>query len=254
MKINLPLKVFLKTAFLLSCFATGGILHAQTGTTDTAINAIAIRNAVQAYHQFLSPQAGLYNGSEYVDYAYTINEGIPFFETAAFSRGIVDYDGMVYEGVPLLYDEVKEAVVIPDVSGRYKIQLNNERLAGFTLLNHHFVKLMPDSVGRSPIRPGFYDVLYDGNMKLYKKQTKAILESVTISLGLKRTIDEQSNFYIKSGNAYYKITNKRSVLNINDNHRKEVQQFIKKNKLSIRNDKENALIKIAAFYDQLTSR
>src|SRR4051794_30178252 len=195
MKINLPLSVLQ----LLACCLYTCIASAQTGTTDTSNYALAVQNALNAYHYYLSPQTGLYNGSEYVDYAYTLTEGIPFFETSQFTTGLVKYDGVLYQDVPILYDEVLGEVLIQDAYGRGKIMLNTEKVSAFNFLNHHFVKLSPDSTGKSPIRPGFYDLLYEGNNSLYKRQTKKILETVMVSVGLRRVIDEQDEYFIRKG-------------------------------------------------------
>ena len=177
-----------------------------------------------------------------------------FLNQFDFSIGTVEYDSMLYQHVPILFDEVKEAVIIKDVWGSKKIQLNTEKVTGFSLLNHHFVKLVQDSSGKSPIRSGFYDVLYQGNINVYKRQTKKVLESITMSEGLKRKIDEQNNYFIKKESTFYAVTKKRDVLNITQDKRKEIQQYIKKNKLNIRKNKETALVQIAAYYDQLTNK
>jgi hypothetical protein len=250
MKINLPLKGLL----LLACCSYTCVTIAQTTTADTSNYAIAVQNAILAYHQYLSPQTSLYNGSEYVDYAYTITEGIPFFETSLFNIGSVEYNSMLYQNVPILYDEVLGEVVIQDTYGRGKIILNTEKVTAFNLLNHHFVRLSPDSTGKSPIRTGFYDVLYQGNISVYRRQFKKILETITVSEGIRRTISIQDGYFIKKGTVYYVVSNKHDVLNITTDKKKEVQQFIRKNKLNIRKGKEVALIKIAAYYDQLTNK
>jgi len=254
MKISLPLNTFWKTVVLFFFPAFTNMLYAQNSTADTTNTATSISNAINAYHQQLFPETNLYNGIEYVDYAYTINEGIPFFATTQFSTGTVEYDNMLYQHVPLLYDEVKEAVVIIDVYGTNKIQLNNENVAGFSLLNHRFVKLVRDSSGKSPIRSGFYDVLYQGNIVVYKKQTKKVLENITMSEGLKRSIGEQNEYFIKKRNTFYVVNNKKDVLSITKDKKTEMQQYIKKNRLNFRRAKELSLIKIASYYDQLTAK
>jgi hypothetical protein len=254
MKINLPLNTFGKTIVLFFFIAFTNMLYAQNSTADTSNTAIAIHNAINNYHQQIFPETNLYNGIEYVDYAYTINEGFPFFETTQFSTGTVEYDNMLYYNVPLLYDEVKEAVVIIDASGTNKIQLNNEKVAGFSLRNHRFVKLVQDSSGKLPIRTGFYDVLYQGNMSVYKKQTKKVLETITMTEGIRRRIDEQNEYFIKKGNTFYVVSSKHDVLNTTKDNKKEMHQYIKKNKLNFRRAKEISLIKIAAYYDQLTNK
>src|SRR6478609_1756279 len=134
MRLDLLFKVLL----LLTCCSFTSVVSAQNIAADSSNYTIAIQNAISAYHQYLSPQTSLYNGSEYVDYAYTINEGTPFFEDTQFSNGTVEYDNVWYSNVYIFYDEVLEEVVIKDAYSRGKIILNTEKVTGFNLLNHNF--------------------------------------------------------------------------------------------------------------------
>jgi hypothetical protein len=247
MRSMLPFKfILLPAAFICTCKT-----FAQDNTPDST-HLVAKENAISLYHRLVYPETNLYNGIEYVDYAYTLNEGSPYFITSGFVNGAVTYNGISYTGVPILYDGVKEEVVIPDPSGKNKIRLHTEKVSGFDLSNLHFTKLTADSLNRSVIRTGFYEVLYNGKISLYKKQTKKILENITISQGLRRTIDEQSGYFIRKNNHYFTVNDKRSLLNSLKDEKKEIQQFMKKNKLKMRKEKELSLIRIAAYYDEIT--
>ena len=57
----------------------------------------------------------------------------------------------------------------------------------------------------------------------------------------------------KKANTFYMVSNKKSLLAILKDRKKEVQEFIRKNKLNIHKDKDNALPKIAAFYDEIST-
>lgn len=154
MKVNALITILRKAIFLFWCVAYSCMLPAQSNITNTANNALIIHNAVNAYHRFLSPQTNLYNGSEYINYAYPIKDGHPFFETAQFNNGTIEYNGVRYEAVPLLYDEIIDEVIIKHVDGVSKIKLNKERVTSFYLLDHQFVHLIPDSFTHSSIRQG----------------------------------------------------------------------------------------------------
>ena len=60
------------------------------------------------------------------------------------------------------------------------------------------------------------------------------------------------NYYIKKDGRYYSFQKKKNIFEILADHKKEIQQFAKNNKLSFKNDADNMLVKIAAYYDQLT--
>ncbi|MEP6845466.1 MAG: hypothetical protein ABI861_05660, partial [Panacibacter sp.] len=61
-------------------------------------------------------------------------------------------------------------------------------------------------------------------------------------------------FYLQKNNTFFTITSKRTLLGVLNDRKKEIQEFIKKNKLDIRKDKDNALSKIAAHYDEISKK
>lgn len=250
MKTSLPLKL----AIVLPMIICTGTAFAQASVPDDENNSVAIQNAIALYHQFVFPETNLYNGREYIDYAYTINEGTPFFAYTDFVTGSVFYNGIQYKDVPVMFDLINEEVIILNPSGTNKISLNTEHVASFSLRDLRFVKLTADSLKGTSLRPGFYAVLYDGKNDVYLKQTKKILESVSVSEGVKRTIDEQSEYYIQKNGSFYAVTTKRSLLNILKDKRKDVQQFIKRSRLNIRKEKYLGLPKVLAYYDEITNR
>lgn len=249
MRLPTLLKITLFNILLIFC---SYVSPAQAIQTDSALHATQLENALSFYHQSLFPETGLYNGPQYVEYAYTLTEGTPFFE-AAFSPGDIVYDNVLYKNVPMLYDLVKEQVVINDPHNIYKISLLNKRISGFTLYNHHFVRLRADSTDKKIIETGFYDELYlSKDITLYKKTKKNVEENITSSQGLNRFIVQTINYYFKKENKFYEVSSKKDVLKVLDDRKKDVHQFITKNKLKLRKDKENSLKRIAAFYDSIT--
>src|SRR6185295_7926393 len=89
---------------------------------DTTLRENAL-NAINAYYQNLGEESPLYNGSEYLEYAYTLQEGHPFFQLATFVNGNINLEGMIFHDVPMLYDIVKDQVIIQDFHRVYKINL-----------------------------------------------------------------------------------------------------------------------------------
>ena len=100
------------------------------GQTQTENNSqqLAIKNTISRYYKSLGEQSGIYRGTEYTGYPFRVRSGHQYFESADISYGSVFYDGILYEGVPMRYDIVKNEVVVlyPDnVSG---IRLHNQKI------------------------------------------------------------------------------------------------------------------------------
>ena len=146
----------------------------------------------------------LYNGSEYTYNAYypfTINEGHPFFQSNNFDTGAVFYNNILYEKVLLLFDIIKDELLIRDPSRIYIIKLNTERIGWFNLRGHTFVRLLQDNTNNAGVNQGFYDLLYNGNTSLFRKVSKTLKENSSSSAGINDYIVESDEYFIK------KITN-----------------------------------------------
>jgi hypothetical protein len=128
----------------------------------------------------------------------------------------------------------------------------SQRLQGFTVFNQPFVRLEKDAL--TPIvSTGFYQVLYDGEIKLYKKEVKIITEKYTNTPELSVLFEKVHYYYIKKGNRFYPIVKKKDFLKILNDKGKDLNDFISNEHLNFRKDKDNTLTKIVAYYDQITS-
>jgi hypothetical protein len=245
-------KIFLLSTFFINSYKA----CSQNFIADTSAETSSLHSAVNLYHQFLSPETGLYNGSQYAYNAYypfVINQGDPFFQSKHFDTGAVFYNNVLYEKVPLLYDIVKEELLINDPTNTYIVRLNNERVRWFIIFGHTFIRLNQDSANNSALHTGFYDLLYNGNTALYKKVSKIFKENSASFQGINKYIVEFNEYFIKKNNQYYTVKNKRSLLIIMNDKKKEVGQFIKKSKLNLRKDQENALTRIVTYYDAINN-
>ena len=125
----------------------------------------------------------------------------------------------------------------------------HQQIDRFTIENHVFIHLT-DSLNPTAPRYGYYEQLYKGRISLLKKEKKTIGEDLSVpSLGVQKFIVHTVSYYLRIGNIYYPVNNKRSLLNALKDRSKEVRKFIRKNDLSVRNDKENTLLKVTAWYN-----
>ncbi|MDP9230846.1 MAG: hypothetical protein M3O67_09280, partial [Bacteroidota bacterium] len=225
-------------------------LSGQGLQPDSSSSLPAFKSIVDFYNKSLSEQLHLYNGKEYKDYPYQFNEGHPYFLSNNWSKGTLNYDGEHYEEVPMLYDVVQDELVILHFDNRSKICLVKEKISSFSLLAHSFVNIQPKNINSSTITEGFYDLLYAGQVSLFAKRTKNIQTFYRQSVS-EIKIFKKDHYNLLKKNIYYPVSSKRSFLQQLTDKRKEIQQYIKKNRLSFKNDVENAMVKILAYYDQI---
>lgn len=251
------MKCFVLTAivFLSAFFITPDKAISQNSIPDTLAES-PLNNAINLYHQYLTPESNLYDGSEYAYNAYypfIINEGDPFFMSTYFETGSVFYNNMLFEKVPLLYDIVKDEILIRDPTKINILRLNAERVKWFRIYNKTFIRLMSDSVSGNSLKTGFYGILYKGKISLYKHVSKFFKETSSSAQGLNRYVVENDEYFITRGNGYFRIKNKKSLFKELSDKKKEIVQFINKNKLRWKKNKENTLTKVVAYYDGITT-
>jgi hypothetical protein len=228
-------------------------LWGQLSASDSVFYKKTIDNTKAVYFESLKDQSGLLNGSQYAGYSFTFKDGgHPFFYTDGFLNGTIVYDGLMYPKANLLYDEVSDVLLYRDTT--HLIQLVSERVLRFSIKGYNFIRIANDSNKRTLVSTGFYQLLYEGNIAVLKKEVKSIREVlVSNTEDIYRYIDLKKNYYIKMSDVYHPVKRKKSLLELYGYKKKEIQQYIKRNKLNFKRAPDDFLIKTTAYYDQLTN-
>lgn len=234
--------------FVLLLF-TGISLKAQD-MPDTAIAKLREAHAISIYHGSLQQQSGLYNGSEYVQYMHLLKEGHPYLDTAALTNGNVCYDGTVYKNVPMLYDIIKDELIIQHFNKVFLVQLVHPKIDSFSLQAHHFLPLGRDSIMGRNIQEGFYDRLYNGKVELYVRRRKFIRESIR-EMEVERNVYQKDSYFLCKDGIYHDIYTESSILKLLKDKRAELRQALRKQRIRFRKDRERAMKLIAEQYDAL---
>jgi hypothetical protein len=247
------LAIFGSITLLISCTFVAQTVQAQTSRDDSAYYEKAVANTIAIYHRNVGDQSGLFNGRQYAGYPYSFQlGGFPFFLTNETGKGSIVYDSVLYDDVQLRYDEVAELVIFQDT--KHQIQLNTDKVSRFSIEGNNFIRVeKDDSLSNSIFRTGFYNLLYDGKVQAVKKEVKVIREELRSNTeGILRFVDISTYYYIKKNNEYFPVKNRSAILDIFKDRKKEILQYIKANKLKFRKDRDNTIIKVSAWYDQLT--
>jgi hypothetical protein len=230
---------------ILMLYANPGIL-AQS--KDSVLSSLQKKKAISVYYQSLQQQSGLYNGSEYVPYVDMLKEGHPYFDTSKMVNGSVYYDGMSYTNVPMLYDIVRDELIILHFNKVFFLQLIKSKTESFEILEHSFVHLGRDSTKKEGVRDGFYDLLYNGKIKLYAKREKVIQETIP-NMTIERKIYSKNRYFIFKKDHYTEVYGKKSLLNFFDDKKTMLKQSLKKQKIKFRKQRERAITAIVEQYD-----
>ena len=246
-------KHFLSLVIVIFILIAGQV-RAQTTTTDNAgSDQINITRLADAYNNAIGQQSRLYNGPDYEAYSPLIKGNAYFLDVNKFIPGTVTYDGLFFKDVPMMYDLNKNVVVILLYNKFSMFTLLNERLESFDLSGHHFLNIVSDSLHtNSGIDAGIYDELYQGtNVTALAKYAKS-LQTTSVGNTIESYFSSSKSFYLKKGNNYYSISGQGALLDVLKDKKKELQQYIKANKIKYNKAPEEAMVSIARRYDELS--
>lgn len=248
----------LSTTFFLSLLFFSTLTSAQFASNNALVDS-AKHAALKFYTASIASNAHLYNGVEFTDYYIHIYDiGYPFYRSDDWQVGEIDYDGQHYQNVYILYDLVRDKVVIEHPFAHFKLELIGEKVQRFTIYTedenatvgepHFFVRLVSDSTNK--LVTGFYEVLYDGGVKIYNKPRKVIQTSLDMRVEITE-YKEKSQLYIFKNGAYFAVKSKSSVLKIFSDRKSAVRKFLSENKIKFRSNRAYALAQCAKVYDNV---
>jgi hypothetical protein len=226
----------------------------QAAHGDSSSQQNAFNNAVSTFYASVGNESRIYNGPEYYFYDPSVKGNAYFSDINAFTAGSVNYDGILYSGVQMLYDLYKDEVVVLLYNQFSKFSLINEKVKSFDFLGHHFKNIINDTVyNKSDLKSGFYDELYNGKTEVLVKRSKDIQTNISGVNGLENYFNNKKYYYLRKGSVYYSISGKGFFLDVLKDKKKELQQYIRSNGINFRQDPEDAMVKIATYYDRLTN-
>lgn len=224
---------------------------AQTLPSDTG-QALVINNYTKFYFEEINDNSRLYNGPEYFEYDPKIKGNAYYNDVNTWKLGTVCYDDIMYYNVPMMYDVFKDCLVCLHYNKFSRYNLLNEKLQYFNLSAERFVSVNVDSLTNPEIRNGIYTQLYKGKTEVLV-QTSKTMQIVTTGNLEKFFEAPKQKFYLKNGNAYYSITGKSSLLKALSNKKQQIQLYLKNNDIRFKSNMQQALVKIASYYDQLAN-
>ena len=231
--------VFILLSFSYSC------VYSQNGTD---------------YDKFVA-EAGdylnLYRGTSPLPYK-TLHIGTYYAFSEEFEKGDLYYNGKIYHGVEMnLNSHLDELYVKVPGSGR-AVMLNKEFINKFSLGKRNFLLLDKRREKGAP-QSGFYEILYDGQAKLYKKIRKVLSEKIGSSVNpvtrskIERRFELVETYYLFKSGEWHKIPRRNSLLMQYREKRLEIRKFIRNNGLNSLSDIDIVYASIMKFAESTTN-
>lgn len=243
----------IKSAFIFSVFAAliTAELSAQHASADSTFVHRSGARAIELYSKSTRDQLLLFNGVEYKPFPEPY-EGHPFFESEYVEEGWVFYDGELYDNVALQYDLLDDLLVLEhyDQNGYVAMMKpHQDKIKSFHVLDHTFILIDSDST-HGVLKDGFYDLLYDGSVKVLAKRRKSVVRDYEFSQ-LIISFPQKNSYYLVNKGRYYPLKNKGAVVKALQGNKKLLNDYARKNQLAFGNNKEKLFVALAAYHDQI---
>ena len=217
-------------------------------SAQDSLRRITDRHAAN-YMSAVSNHAVLFSGSRQqpltqylLNHQYLIDEN--------YVSGRLSYNGVVYPDVLLRWDLYRDELLILSPAF-YSIVLNYENIDFAELHGYRIFYLYPNGFPGCP-PAGNYILLHSGNHLLIEKLIKSLVWDTKSSKRAEYYCILSTTFYLQKDGVYYKIRNRRTLLQSLDTHRKELRRFIRANDLRYRHDAEKTVLEVVKEHEKLS--
>ncbi len=237
---------YLKYFFLLFiCFYSGAAKnHAQTIYDST------IYNWEKYFYLSYGPDYNLINGIKYLNLYPTVI-GHPFFGENQFYTGRLVIADREYQDVYLKYDIYNQNIILRYsrvAGGTAQILLHNEFIHEFKIDGKRFRKYSFSETGTR-----FYQVVTSGKLYCLYHWEKVLNYSPTSTSSLYNFTPQKKEAYIVMNGKLYRFKSKKQFLKLFPvQHQKEIKQFIRNNKILLKNESDGNMRRLLEFCNQLT--
>ena len=209
----------------------------------------SVRAAELFFNSSIKQRSLLFNGPFFQDYAPNVEGSANFQNLTAFSKGSIVYQGFRFDGIPLIYD-IYQDKIISLIDSSFKFSFQGDWISEFDINGHHFKHIKVVGSLNSVIKPGFYDLIYNGKSRIFVKRTK-IMEFSLNGKYITYYFTPKTYYYIERGGKFEVIKGKKSFLNYFKDHKPELNKHLNQNKIKFNKKPEEAMILLASFYEHL---
>lgn len=199
----------------------------------------------EAYDSASGGFRDLYTGRQPALYAATI-QGHPYFGSGNWSSGLVQYKDRSFAGA-FLYDLVADRILVDD-SFHGGIELITEQLPAFQLDGRIFRRFSAADINTALFSPGYYEVLYDGQIQALCRHSK-IIRKENRDFREVQHFEEVTRYLVGTPGHYTRVKNKATLVKALQLIDKTMARTLRKSSLDFRNFFEASLVQFLHDYE-----
>jgi hypothetical protein len=209
-------------------------------------------------YSWYDTQTGIQNskllrGVEYIEEHRMINENHKFFESNDFQKGVLVYDGQLYNDVTLkfnIYDDLL-LIYLQYEQRNLFFELFSDKVNNFEISDHKFSYIRAEN--DSSIL-GFYEIISEeGDFKIFKKHIKNRTERRDKSLAYFEFYTANPAYVFEYNDEFHDLNKRRDLFSRFPDHKKEIKDFYRDFKKQSRNNPDEFLERLAEKMNVLLS-
>ncbi|HYQ59145.1 MAG TPA: hypothetical protein VEP89_17505 [Draconibacterium sp.] len=179
-------------------------------------------------------------------------DGSPYLNEEFIEGTIYTYQKVQFEGIPLRYN-----IYLDDLEFRTPdndiLALATPEIVEKAVVGEYNLSYIPYMLANR-MKRGYFILLKEGDLSLYARPVISFQEAEAAGAYAEaqpaKYVEQPNDYYLRFGmDAAIKIETKKDLENAFSDHQKEIESFIKKNK--VKPNKEDKLIALVEYYNSL---
>ena len=176
-------------------------------------------------------------------------QGDQFLFSDLFLPGSVTINGKIFKNVRIKYDIFSDEIITP-VNSEVILQLNKEMVDSFTISFedkvYRFTNIRNDTLKNFT---GYINLIYKGSSAFYVKYKKLISPSNTPKSD--GYFIQNHMMYLMKDNIVYPIKGTKTLYKSLNADKKQIRNYIKKNKLKVSKKIPESFVPVIRYYDSI---
>ena len=235
---------YICNSLLLFLFAASFSYAQNSNQTQTAS-----AEDIRSYLSQVTHYGIIYNGKAEERYRLSFTNH-PYFYTDKFSVGTLCYNDIVYLDVMLRYDIHRESIVVRHSEILNGVELNKEAV-NWAVFNGYKIIASKEVDWENIPDNRFLILLYEDIYPIIKT-SKASLRSRINNSEMEYYFELKDQYYICVNKICYPLKNRKSILDLFPDKRKELKQYAKQIDLDFKRDPELAYVELIKYYERLS--
>ena len=232
------------TSIILLLYLSIGILHGQQTDADKGLPG----KLMQDYFSAAQEYALIYNGKEYSRYEkQTTNH--PYLVNAEFEEGTISSGKTLYPRLLMKLDLFRDELVLQSPKKLYPFVAEKDRIDYILLNGYHIIN--PSVRGWQDLIGDEYVVLLSDSIYPVIKKYIVTYEEKVNGLSIEASFRIKERFYVGKENRCHPVKNKRALLNLFPDKKKELSRYAREQKLNFKKWPEQAFVTIVKQYETL---